>query len=229
MTDDEKAFWENPYAAITELKELKSLLTEISQSDDIPESLRWHLYRIDGTALDGTAYGLAFMEVAQELLPDADYEAIHRVSGPLRRLKHPAEAYLQKARERNHRRTGLYAKMNGATRTSNPDFDGEGNLREGVELDFDHVPEGNSPDASARLYVDDKESWYRYDRLPSASGLDEEPTGVEWNHPNAEFHRTTVWSGNGQLYVEHVPVVQESGVRSQQSGVRRGIIVIRLF
>ena len=80
MTDDEKAFWENPYAAITELKELKSLLTEISQSDDIPESLRWHLYRIDGTALDGTAYGLAFMEVAQELLPEADYEAIHSLA-----------------------------------------------------------------------------------------------------------------------------------------------------
>ena len=77
MTDDEKAFWENPYAA---LYELRSLLSEISQSDDIPESLRWHLFRIDGTALDGTAYGLAFIETAQELLPEADYEAIHSLA-----------------------------------------------------------------------------------------------------------------------------------------------------
>ena len=77
MTDDEKAFWENPYAAVYELR---SLLTEISQSEDIPESLRWHLYRIDGTALDGTAYGLAFMEVAAELLPENDCEAIHSLA-----------------------------------------------------------------------------------------------------------------------------------------------------
>jgi len=94
--------------------------------------------------------------------------------------------------------------MEGNTRTSNPDFDSDGNLIEDVELDFDHVPQGISPDANLRLYTDDKESWYRYDRLPSASSLDEEPVGVEWNHSDATHHRTTVWSGNGLLYIEHV-------------------------
>jgi hypothetical protein len=66
------------------------------------------------------------------------------------------------------------------------------------------VPEGNHPNANHRLYVDDKESYYRYDRLPTLSPLDEEPTGVQWNHPDEEHHRTTVWSGNGCLYIERV-------------------------
>ena len=71
-------------------------------------------------------------------------------------------------------------------------------------MDFDHVPEGEHPNVNRRLYVDDKESYYRYDRLPTVSPLDEEPTGVQWNHPGEKYHKTTVWSGNGCLYIERV-------------------------
>jgi len=128
----------------------------------------------------------------------------NRIQGAMTRYKHPAEAYLQKARERNHKRQGIYVKMQDEPKTENPDFDSDGNILEGVELDFNHLPEGDHPDANLRLFVDDKESWYRFDRLPSASHLDEEPTGIQWNHPDADYHRTTVWSENGKLHIEHV-------------------------
>jgi hypothetical protein len=141
--------------------------------------------------------------VALEVKDNHKFYSGHRLHGKIKRLEHPSEAYRQKALERNHKRQGIYARIAGRTRTNNPDFDGSGNLIDGIELDFDHVPEGNHPDANLRLFVDDKESWYRYDRLPSVSGLDEEPVGVDWNHPDAQYHRTTVWSGNGLLYIEH--------------------------
>jgi hypothetical protein len=141
--------------------------------------------------------------VALEVKDNHKHYSGHRLHGRINRLKHPAEAYLQKARERSHRRSGIYARIDGETQTSNPDFDANGNLVRDVTLDFDHLAEGKHPDANLRLYVDDKESWYRYDRLPSNSGLDEEPVGIHWNHPDAALHRTTVWSGNGELYISH--------------------------
>ena len=128
----------------------------------------------------------------------------HRLKGPINRIESLQEPYRFKALERNHKRQGIYAKMKGETRTENPDFDANGDLQEGVVLDFDHVAGGNHPNANLRLFVDDKESWYRYDRLPEVSDVDEEPVGIHWNHPDAALHRTTVWSGNGQLYIEHV-------------------------
>jgi hypothetical protein len=112
------------------------------------------------------------------------------------------EAYRQKSFERNHRRRGTYIRYNGTVRSGNGDFDSEGNLTEGIELDFDpHV--SSTADAAKRLYIDDKEAWYRFDNLPGKSSIQEPPVGIAWNHPDKKQHRTAVWSGNGLLYIQH--------------------------
>ena len=147
---------------------------------------------------------VTIIATANEVKDNHKFYTGHRLLGSIHRIQRPEEAYRFKALERNHKRQGVYAKMAGETRTENPDFDANGNIKAGVQLDFDHVKNGKHPDANKRLFVDDKESWYRYDRLPEVSTVDEEPVGIHWNHPDAALHRTTVWSGNGLLYIEHV-------------------------
>jgi hypothetical protein len=148
--------------------------------------------------------------IALEVKDNHKFTSVGRFATPMRRLGNDTkEAYRQKAWERNHRRTGIYGQMEGETRTSNPDVDDDGNLIEGVELDFDNVEDGLHPHAYLRLFVDDTESWYRYDRLPGVSSLDEEPMGVWWNLPDVENHRTTLWSENGCLHIEHVTPEEE--------------------
>jgi hypothetical protein len=71
------------------------------------------------------------------------------------------------------------------------------------------VPEGNHPNANHRLYVDDKESYYRYDRLPTLSALDEEPTGVQWNLPDHIIGR---WCGQAMDVCTLSVWVPKSGV-----------------
>jgi hypothetical protein len=150
------------------------------------------------------------IDAVVEVKDNHKFTNVGRFATPMRRLGNDTkEAYRQKAWERNHRRTGIYGQMEGETRTSNPDVDGDGNLIEGVELDFDSVEDGLHPHAYLRLFVDDTESWYRYDRLPGVSSLDEEPMGVWWNLPDVENHRTTLWSENGCLHIEHVTPEEE--------------------
>ena len=62
------------------MAEIFRMVREIRHSDNIPEKLQWDLVRLEGVSLANQAYGLAFMEVAQELLPENDYEAIYSLA-----------------------------------------------------------------------------------------------------------------------------------------------------
>ena len=61
-------------------KQALGLIQGIASAENIPERLQWDLVRLEGIALSNQVYGLAFMEVAAELLPENDCEAIHSLA-----------------------------------------------------------------------------------------------------------------------------------------------------
>ena len=80
-------FQENVQTVQTHVAELREGLIEqglaiqaIRNADNVPEKLQWDLVRLEGIALSNQVYGLAFMEIAAELLPENDCEAIHSLA-----------------------------------------------------------------------------------------------------------------------------------------------------
>ena len=63
---------------LTDFKQQFVMLQDIRTSENLPERLQWDLVRLEGIAISNQAFGIAFMSAAQEMLPEPQYEQIHR-------------------------------------------------------------------------------------------------------------------------------------------------------